>query len=191
MPRPAAPSPARISPTCCVRHAPKQMPAEACSTGEQKALLIGLVLAQARLVAQLTGETPVILLDEIAAHLDETRRLALFEVLDELGCQAFMTGTDAAVFAPLGERAQMLAVHDGAVANLGDGRMTVTLDDATAALKSIFGYDAFRAGPGRDHRRRAGRRGRPRRHADRQRQVALLSSFRRCSTAASRSSSRR
>jgi DNA replication and repair protein RecF len=98
-----------------VRHAPKQMPAEACSTGEQKALLIGLVLSQARLVARLAGETPLILLDEIAAHLDEARRLALFGVLDELGAQSFMTGTDAAVFAPLGERAQMLTVHDGAV----------------------------------------------------------------------------
>ena len=91
------------------------MPAEACSTGEQKALLIGLVLSQARLVARLAGETPLILLDEIAAHLDEARRLALFGVLDELGAQSFMTGTDAAVFAPLGERAQMLTVHDGAV----------------------------------------------------------------------------
>jgi DNA replication and repair protein RecF len=99
-----------------VRHAPKQMPAEACSTGEQKALLIGLVLSQARLVARLTGETPLILLDEIAAHLDETRRLALFAVLDELGAQSFMTGTDTSVFAPLGARAQMLSVHDGAVA---------------------------------------------------------------------------
>jgi DNA replication and repair protein RecF len=98
-----------------VRHAPKQMPAEACSTGEQKALLIGLVLSQARLVARLAGETPLILLDEIAAHLDETRRLALFGVLDELGAQSFMTGTDAAVFAPLGRRAQMLGVCDGAV----------------------------------------------------------------------------
>jgi len=98
-----------------IRHKPKQMPAEACSTGEQKALLIGLVLSQARLVTKLTGETPLILLDEIAAHLDETRRHALFGVLDELGAQSFMTGTDAAVFAPLGGRAQMLAVHDGAV----------------------------------------------------------------------------
>ena len=98
-----------------IRHKPKQMPAEACSTGEQKALLIGLVLSQARLVTKLTGETPLILLDEIAAHLDETRRLALFAVLDELGAQSFMTGTDAAVFAPLGKRAQLLAVHDGAV----------------------------------------------------------------------------
>jgi DNA replication and repair protein RecF len=98
-----------------VRHGPKQMPAESCSTGEQKALLIGLVLAQARLVARLTGETPVILLDEIAAHLDEMRRSALFAVLDELACQAFLTGTDTTVFAPLGAKAQRLALSDGHV----------------------------------------------------------------------------
>ncbi len=98
-----------------VRHGPKQAAAETCSTGEQKALLIGLVLAQARLAAELTGETPVILLDEIAAHLDELRREALFRVLDDIGAQTFMTGTDADVFAPLGERAQHLVVEDGKV----------------------------------------------------------------------------
>lgn len=98
-----------------VRHAPKQMPAESCSTGEQKALLVGLVLVQAQLAARLTGETPVILLDEIAAHLDETRRLALFDLLEELDAQAFMTGTDAAAFAPLAGRAAMLTVSEGRV----------------------------------------------------------------------------
>jgi len=98
-----------------VRHAPKQAAAEICSTGEQKALLIGLVLAQARLAARLSGETPVVLLDEIAAHLDAARREALFAVLDDLGCQAFMTGTDAGVFAPLGDRAEHFAVSDGTV----------------------------------------------------------------------------
>ncbi len=98
-----------------VRHAPKDMAAETCSTGEQKALLIGLVLAQARLTAELTGETPIVLLDEIAAHLDETRRKGLFQVLDDLGGQSFMTGTDAAVFAPLGEAAQRLDVSGGTV----------------------------------------------------------------------------
>jgi DNA replication and repair protein RecF len=98
-----------------VRHAPKDAPAEICSTGEQKALLIGLVLAQARLAATLSGETPLLLLDEIAAHLDAPRREALFRLLDELGCQTFMTGTDAAVFAPLGAAAQHLAVEDGHV----------------------------------------------------------------------------
>lgn len=98
-----------------VRHGPKDMPAESCSTGEQKALLVGLVLAQARLVANLTGETPVILLDEIAAHLDETRREALFGVLADLGAQAFMTGTDEAVFAPLGSGAQRGRAADGRI----------------------------------------------------------------------------
>lgn len=98
-----------------VRHAPKDMPAESCSTGEQKALLVGLVLAQARLVANLTGETPVILLDEIAAHLDETRRAALFDVLGDLGAQAFMTGTDEAAFAPLGDGVQRGRARDGRI----------------------------------------------------------------------------
>ena len=73
------------------------------------------MLAQARLAARLSGETPLVLLDEIAAHLDAERRAALFAVLDDLGCQAFMTGTDAAVFAPFGDRAQHLAVADGRV----------------------------------------------------------------------------
>ena len=103
-----------------VRHAPKQAAAEICSTGEQKALLIGLVLAQARLAARLSGETPLVLLDEIAAHLDAARREALFAVLDDLGCQAFMTGTDVAVFAPLGEKLQHLAVADGRVTPSSD-----------------------------------------------------------------------
>ena len=98
-----------------VRHAPKQMPAESCSTGEQKALLVGLVLVQAELAARLTGETPVLLLDEIAAHLDAVRRAALFDLLDALDAQAFMTGTDAAAFAALAGRALMLTVSDGRV----------------------------------------------------------------------------
>lgn len=98
-----------------VRHGPKDMPAESCSTGEQKALLVGLVLAQARLVSNLTGETPVILLDEIAAHLDEVRREALFAVLADLGAQAFMTGTDEAAFAPLGASVQRGRARDGRI----------------------------------------------------------------------------
>ena len=98
-----------------VRHGPKQAAAETCSTGEQKALLIGLILAEARLATQLSGETPIVLLDEIAAHLDEMRREALFEVLDDLGCQAFLTGTDDAVFAPLGDKAERFAVRDAIV----------------------------------------------------------------------------
>ncbi|HMN87353.1 MAG TPA: DNA replication/repair protein RecF [Bauldia sp.] len=102
-----------------VRHGPKDVPAEACSTGEQKALLVGLVLAQSRLVAGVTGETPVVLLDEIAAHLDEARRHALFAVLLDLGCQAFMTGTDAGVFDALGPAAEHLAVSGGTVTPAG------------------------------------------------------------------------
>jgi DNA replication and repair protein RecF len=99
-----------------VRHGPKQAAAETCSTGEQKALLVGLTLAEARLATRLSGETPLVLLDEIAAHLDEERRTALFRLLDDLGCQAFLTGTDEAVFAPLGEGAERLHVRDGTVA---------------------------------------------------------------------------
>jgi DNA replication and repair protein RecF len=95
------------------------MAAESCSTGEQKALLIGLVLAQARLAANISGETPIVLLDEIAAHLDETRRAALFDLLEDLGCQAFLTGTDTSLFASLGERAQHLSVRDAAVTPAG------------------------------------------------------------------------
>ncbi len=80
-----------------VQHRPKSMPAALCSTGEQKALLIGLILAHARLTAELSGMAPILLLDEIAAHLDMGRRAALFGILDELGGQAFMTGTDRAL----------------------------------------------------------------------------------------------
>jgi DNA replication and repair protein RecF len=96
-----------------VRHELKGAAAESCSTGEQKALLIGLVLAQARLAAKISGEAPIVLLDEIAAHLDEKRREALFEVLEDLDCQTFMTGTDAHVFAALGPSATTLAVEAG------------------------------------------------------------------------------
>ncbi len=98
-----------------VRHREKQMEAERCSTGEQKALLVGLILAHAKLVANLTGHAPVLLLDEIAAHLDEGRRAALFDLIDSLGGQAFMTGTDRSMFSALGGRAQFLTVSDGHV----------------------------------------------------------------------------
>ena len=82
-----------------VRHGPKAIDAARCSTGEQKALLVGLVLAQSKLVAAMSGIGPLILLDEIAAHFDPQRRAALFETLDALGGQIFMTGADAAAFA--------------------------------------------------------------------------------------------
>ncbi len=98
-----------------VIHAGKGTPAAAASTGEQKALLTGIVLAHARLTARLTGATPVVLLDEIAAHLDAGRRAALYELILDLGAQAFMTGTDAAAFASLGDRAQRFIVSNGSV----------------------------------------------------------------------------
>ena len=96
-----------------VRHRAKDMEAARSSTGEQKALLVGLVMAHARLVAEMTGATPLLLLDEIAAHLDDGRRAALFDLIDALGGQAWMTGTDRAMFAALGDRAQFLAVGEG------------------------------------------------------------------------------
>jgi len=96
-----------------VRHAPKNMDAQACSTGEQKALLIGLVLANARLHCASFGAPPLLLLDEVAAHLDARRRAALFDELDRLGAQAWMTGTDASLFESLGVRAQMFDVAAG------------------------------------------------------------------------------
>jgi DNA replication and repair protein RecF len=98
-----------------VHHREKRMEAERCSTGEHKALLVGLVLAHARLVGNLTGHAPILLLDEIAAHLDEGRRAALFDLVDGLGGQAFMTGTDRSMFSALGERAQFFTVADGRV----------------------------------------------------------------------------
>jgi len=98
-----------------VTHRPKAMPAALCSTGEQKALLTGMILSQARLVAEMTGATPILLLDEIAAHLDPGRRAALFSILTDLDCQAFMTGTDAALFSSLEGRAQFLDIRAGTV----------------------------------------------------------------------------
>lgn len=99
-----------------VVHRAKGRAARLCSTGEQKALLIGLVLANARALARREAEAPLILLlDEIAAHLDPDRRAALFTILDELGFQAFMTGTDKSLFDAWGERAQHFDVQSGAV----------------------------------------------------------------------------
>jgi DNA replication and repair protein RecF len=93
-----------------VTHAARRMPAHLCSTGEQKALLTGIVLANLRLQARLRGAAPILLMDEVAAHLDEAHRRALFAEIAALGVQAWMTGTDAALFAPLGEQAQMFRV---------------------------------------------------------------------------------
>ena len=96
-------------------HLAKAMPAELCSTGEQKALLVALVLAHARLLAADSGRAPLLLLDEVAAHLDEPRREALFAEVLQLGCQAWLTGTDATIFTPLGGRAQRFAVAEGRI----------------------------------------------------------------------------
>ena len=98
-----------------VRHREKDIEASRCSTGEQKALLIGLVLAHARLTADMTGHAPILLLDEIAAHLDEGRRATLFDLVHGLGGQAFMTGTDRHMFAALADRAQFLTVSHGGI----------------------------------------------------------------------------
>jgi DNA replication and repair protein RecF len=103
-----------------VRHGPKDMPAELCSTGEQKALLLGLVLAHARLVRQMSGLPPLLLLDEVAAHLDPQRREALFRILLTLGGQVWMTGTDAALFDTLPEGAERYFVVSGRVEPLTD-----------------------------------------------------------------------
>jgi DNA replication and repair protein RecF len=92
-----------------------RMPAADCSTGEQKALLIAILLGQARLMAAERGRPPLLLLDEIAAHLDEGRRRALFDALLELGVQAWLTGTDRGLFATLGEQAQYFTVSDARI----------------------------------------------------------------------------
>jgi DNA replication and repair protein RecF len=93
-----------------VRHGPKDIPANTASTGEQKALLIGLVLAHARLVASMSGIAPFVLLDEVAAHLDPRRRAGLYGTLESLGGQVWMTGADPGLFAELQGRADLLQV---------------------------------------------------------------------------------
>ncbi|MFK7792309.1 MAG: DNA replication/repair protein RecF [Devosiaceae bacterium] len=102
-----------------VRHGPKDVDAKLASTGEQKALLIGLILAQARLVKAETGRAAILLLDEIAAHLDAGRRAALYALCEELGGQTFMTGTDAALFEALGSNADHFTVDDGTAERRG------------------------------------------------------------------------
>ncbi len=96
-----------------VTHAERAMPAATCSTGEQKALLIAVLLAQARVQGTQRGSAPLLLLDEVAAHLDGVRRAALYDALVDLGAQAWLTGTDRALFDPLGDRAQFFDVRDG------------------------------------------------------------------------------
>jgi DNA replication and repair protein RecF len=95
-----------------VRHTERRMDARDCSTGEQKALLISIMLADAWEIARERGAT-ILLLDEIAAHLDGRRRAALFDEIAALGVQAWMTGTDASLFDGLGDRAEIILVEDG------------------------------------------------------------------------------
>lgn len=98
-----------------VTHAAKGMDAGQCSTGEQKMLLVGLVLAAARMSARDEGRVPVLLLDEVAAHLDAKHRGALFEQVLDLGAQAWFTGTEAELFAPLAGQARFFEVDAGSV----------------------------------------------------------------------------
>jgi DNA replication and repair protein RecF len=99
-----------------VIYAPKNMPARDASTGEQKALLIGLILAHAALVAETTGIIPLLLLDEVVAHLDPGRRSALFGELAKLGAQVWLTGADPAAFAEIGTSGDVFNVDSGRIA---------------------------------------------------------------------------
>ena len=98
-----------------VYHAEKNLPANQCSTGEQKALLIAIILAETRLQAKERNRTPLLLLDEVAAHLDEKRRRALFDEICIMGAQAWLTGTDISLFEPFGDSAQYVAVSDASL----------------------------------------------------------------------------
>ncbi|MFQ5938868.1 MAG: DNA replication/repair protein RecF [Alphaproteobacteria bacterium] len=98
-----------------VHHLPTGIPAAQCSTGEQKALLIALVLAGARLQAVERDRVPILLLDEVAAHLDETRRRALFDEITALGAQAWLTGVEPVLFEDLDGRARFFRVHEATV----------------------------------------------------------------------------
>jgi DNA replication and repair protein RecF len=102
-----------------ITHMEKAMPAELCSTGEQKALLIGLILANAKLKAASDGKAPLMLLDEVVAHLDRDRRAGLFDELLALDTQCWLTGTDRALFEALEGRASFYMVEDGNISAHG------------------------------------------------------------------------
>ena len=104
-----------------VRHAAKDLPVGQCSTGEQKAVLVAIVLAQARVQAADRGQAPLLLLDEVVAHLDEVRRAALFDELCALSAQSWMTGTDWMLFDGFGDRAQFFRVADASIHPLNQG----------------------------------------------------------------------
>jgi DNA replication and repair protein RecF len=98
-----------------VTFAPKGIPAADASTGEQKAALIGLVLAHSRLLVEMTGYAPILLLDEVVAHLDPGRRVALYDALETLEAQVWMTGADPAAFADIADRADVFTVSGGRI----------------------------------------------------------------------------
>lgn len=104
-----------------VGHGPKGVPAKLASTGEQKSLLMGLVLAHAELVAAHNGYAPILLLDEVTAHLDDARRTALFAEILRLGAQAWMTGTDIRSFDALRNHAEFRRVEEGGISPLEEG----------------------------------------------------------------------
>jgi DNA replication and repair protein RecF len=110
-----------------VRHSAKDLNASDCSTGEQKAVLISMVLSQARVLTE-KGLAPLMLLDEVVAHLDQTRRLALFDELVELDAQSWMTGTDQSLFDGFQTRAQFFHVADATLMpnNLADATLLPT-----------------------------------------------------------------
>jgi DNA replication and repair protein RecF len=107
-----------------VTHMGKNLPAAEASTGEQKALLIGLILAHASLIAEMSGFAPLLLLDEVVAHLDPSRRTALYGELAQLGAQAWLTGADPAAFAEIEGGADVFEVSPGRVRRADDGGRT-------------------------------------------------------------------
>ncbi len=98
-----------------VKYAAKNMSADQCSTGEQKALLIGIILAHARLIAAERGVPPLLLLDEVAAHLDEVRRGALYDLLHDIGGQVWLTGTDINLFDAVQGKAQFFEIKEAQI----------------------------------------------------------------------------
>ena len=127
-----------------VIYAPKNMPARDASTGEQKALLIGLVLAHATLVAEMTGIVPLLLLDEVVAHLDPDRRKALFDELAKLGAQVWMTGADPAAFADIGAAGEIfdVGIRPGQPAQLSVSAIAACSQRAgPPSTRSMIGVD--------------------------------------------------
>ncbi|HIF25967.1 MAG TPA: DNA replication/repair protein RecF [Micavibrio sp.] len=104
------------------KYAAKNMPADQCSTGEQKALLIGIILAHSRLIKAERGVPPILLLDEVAAHLDDTRRHLLHDILLSLGGQVWLTGTDKALFDDLRGKAVFFEVNDSRITGQPDNK---------------------------------------------------------------------